>query len=162
MLFGYLPSSLDKWYSELIRKDLFLRVPFIFYNVKSEIRDELIEYLRLMTKFETREAQWRRLQLLEALSWIGDDVVQEKFQKWSNKTPRQLLNLETSLTHLARKAGWEPTTEGKRRDLVLYNSYSLLWRSTQENLVLENSCERCGREMVILFDFDLANQDLSF
>jgi hypothetical protein len=115
------------------------------------------------------------IQLLEApphdedalfpLASIGDEVVQQTFQRWRSST---------SAWHpdLTREAGWELTPEGGRRDLYHQDCYPLI---PVDGTALdsipgpvgvitphEERCGWCGRQLVTLFDIDLQDPRLQF
>ncbi len=113
-------------------------------------------------------------QILSALAWIGDEVVQSKFHRWRDKAPwrgqlpKQIRELDgVSLINLfTEPAGWILRGDGARKNLFYPTGYKLSREKLDSVLstIRESteSCQWCGRSLTVLFDLDLTSSRLSF
>lgn len=121
---------------------------------------------------------------LKCLAWIGDDHVVAKFTEWQNLTLRWLPNAAQlardpsiagdsstrPLTNTTREAGWELTSDGRRRDLYVPHWRKLILarspgaQSTPVSVggLMEALCPWCERDLAAIFDLDLRAPELAF
>jgi hypothetical protein len=110
--------------------------------------------------------------VLCALAWIGDEIVQETFKRWRQTPPPWRSALSWSPDRYAHVAGWELTVDGTRRDLYHAQCYELMAADTATRDALPGPvtvfthtgerCRWCERHLTILFDCDLHNPRLTF
>jgi hypothetical protein len=102
--------------------------------------------------------------LLCALAWIGGNGVERAFQLWRAHPPAWIDRLCIPPYRYSLQAGWELTTEGRRRDLFVTTCYPLLPpgddRSQVDGIRVvqdhDGACGWCGRSLTTLIDLDLA------
>lgn len=126
----------------------------IFRKASATIREELIR--RLESDLENRNV------LLLALGWIGDEEVVNLFSSWKRNPPVWRSALHVPPEEYAEEAGWEVTAEYRRRNLYFDLCYPLQPRTTEKGGPVrvvdtyEGNCQWCGRELIRLFDIELA------
>ncbi|MCG7377850.1 DUF1963 domain-containing protein [Paenibacillus sp. ACRSA] len=154
----YHGTSLSEQIPELLAHEIYY--PVILYKSASpEVRDQLLQQVK--TDDENRNF------LLLMLAYIGDDVVVQQFQQWKQSPPPWADQLYVAPEQYATEAGWELTTEGKRRMLFTTPSYSLYVVDEEESSatasggepisMLVNSsdcCPWCSRELTVLVSLD--------
>lgn len=105
--------------------------------------------------------------LLLALAWIGDDLVQKQFRAWRDDPPLWSSQLYIAPHEYAKEAGWELTPGGDRRNLYLPTCYELTSLDESERTPsrrpvvsptpTETACGWCGRDLVTLLDINLSD-----
>ena len=110
--------------------------------------------------------------LLQALAWIGDDLVREQFRAWREDPPPWQSHLFFAPHEYSITAGWELTLEGGRRDLYYQTSYELVPVDEPELTPSQHAvavstptdvpCRWCGRHLVALLDIDLRDPHCAF
>ena len=138
-----------------------------FYEADSATRDQIIALLESGTS-----TYYSREDLLSALAWIGDEVVQACFQNWRDHPPAWHAELINPLDHYTTYGGWELTRQGKRRDLYYPANYDLVLaevipaetplRSVEVIAPHEGACGWCDRQLLTLFEIDLENLRMAF
>ena len=99
-----------------------LRPEFVFHRAAPKIRNLLTQHL-------ARVAGHDRLltdKLLRALAWVGDERVAELFAGWRARPPGWASDLHIPPHQYAREAGWELSSDGKRRNLYHEICYPLI------------------------------------
>ncbi|WP_042196620.1 hypothetical protein [Paenibacillus camerounensis] len=141
--------------AELLRREVYH--PGILYkDAPADIRNLLLEQLE--TDGENRNL------LLLALSWIGDEVIVERFREWREQMPDWAEELHIAPEWYTHEAGWELTADGKRRDLFYLDNYAVekinpseatAYAEEPEASFLTESrqnCEWCGSPLTVLLD----------
>lgn len=97
---------------------------------------------------------------LAALAWIGDETAQAAFSRWRSDPPGWAGKLFLAPHRYAAVAGWELTSEGKRRDLFHPVAFPLVARAAAQadnavtvGVPAEESCGWCGLRLVDLLQF---------
>jgi hypothetical protein len=129
---------------------------FMFLGARPEIRDSI--FRRMDERLESLSLN----HALVALAWIGDQAVVEQFARWRDDPPAWANKLFIPPHRYAHEAGWEVTTDNRRRELCLSQCYQLLRRSsadTQASTVevvvdAPEICPWCGRRLIYLLEID--------
>lgn len=107
--------------------------------------------------------------MLKALAWIGDAVVQDAFRRWRADPPGWADHLFVPPHRYAAEAAWELTPEGDRRDLFVRGCRPLVKpvedpRTGVAQVVSdhEGACGWCGHRMTTLLDLNLSSSELGF
>jgi hypothetical protein len=167
------PGSLQGLYDRLLARNLgILGTNSLFREADTTTRDQIIALLKA-----GQASTYEVSDLLCALAWIGDDTVQRQFQQWDVSPPPAALSsrvYSSGLWAWSRYAGWELTSEGKRRDLYFQGNYDVIpaTRASVAGLdvpgpltvatMQEGRCGWCGRELMTLFDIDLGDPRMAF
>ena len=127
---------------------------------------------QLIALFDQPEVVTQCDHLLQALAWIGDDLVREQFRAWREAPPPWQSHLFLASHEYAITAGWELTREGGRRDLYWQTSYELIPADEPEftpsqhavavSTPTDETCGWCGRKLVALLDIDLQDPRCAF
>jgi len=88
-----------------------------FHRSPPDVRDELL------ARVEVDEDN--RNHILLALAWIGDSTVIDRFGLWRNDPPSWCDSLYVPPEDYSREAGWELTSDGKRRNLYFSQCHAL-------------------------------------
>ncbi|WP_342565388.1 DUF1963 domain-containing protein [Paenibacillus sp. FSL R7-0345] len=141
--------------AELLRREVY-HPGFLYKDAPADIRDLLLEQV-------DTDAEHRNFLLL-ALSWIGDEVVVQRFRDWREQAPDWADELYAAPEKYANEAGWELTAEGERRDLFYRNNYAVenpppssaaVYPDEPAGSFLSESghrCEWCGNPLTMLMD----------
>jgi hypothetical protein len=163
------PGSLVGLYQELLQRDLSFGEDSIFREADPATRDTIIALLTLGGK-----TVYSAPGLLSALSWIGDEVIQRQFQRWREDPPAWSTSMYRAPEWFTLCAGWELTSDGKRRDLYFQESYDVIPLPHAEAAGLdlpgplavatmqEERCGWCDRPLMTLFDLDLRDPRMAF
>lgn len=120
-LLAFVCADVSSLLQELIRVDE-LQPAFVFHRAAPKIRNLLTQHL-------ARVAGHDRLltdKLLCALAWVGDERVVELFAGWRAQPPSWASDLYIPPHQYAREAGWELSSDGKRRNLYHEICYPLV------------------------------------
>ena len=168
LLANGVPGSLARLYPELLQRDLGFGETSFFREADPATRDALIAFLESGQK----SAFYRLEELLVALAWIDDEVVRHQFQRWQQDPPVWAASLYRTPAWFTRRAGWELTPEGKRRDLYFQENYDIVPLAQASGLDLsgplavaamqEERCGWCDRPLMTLFDIDLRDGRMAF
>jgi hypothetical protein len=151
----------------LLERDLAFAQNQIFREADAATRDQIIALLESGTS-----VYYSREDLLSALAWIGDEVVQACFQTWRDHPPAWHTKLIYPLDHYAIYGGWELSRQGKRRNLYFPVNYDLVstetapaeaqMRPVEVIASHEGACGWCERPLLTLFEIDLQHSPMSF
>lgn len=166
-LADFVPGSLKGLTHLLLERHLAFAQNQIFREADAAIRDQIIALLESGTS-----AYYSREDLLSALAWIGDEVVQACFQNWRDHPPAWRTELIHPPEHYAIYGGWELTRQGSRRDLYYPINYDLVPAETVSaeaqmgpvEVVTshEGACGWCERPLLTLFEIDLQDSRMAF
>ncbi len=129
-----------------------------FYRSPPAIRDELL------ARVETDDDN--RGHILQALAWIGDAVVVDRFKQWRATPPSWGESLYVLPDQYSREAGWELTSDGKRRDLYFAKCFALQQGPSRTpeafRAIVERTdcCPWCSAKLSNLFEVDLTACEL--
>lgn len=145
--------------AELIHREIY-DPAFLYKHAPADMRDLLLEQVE--TDVENRNS------LLLVLSWIGDDVVVQRFREWREHAPEWADELYVAPERYAHEGGWELTADGKRRDLFYPDNYAIIktaektvpsddsahFEDTGAAFLTERSqtCAWCGSRLTVLMD----------
>lgn len=165
----FVPGSLRSVYPRLIERELFWPDQ-MYLHADAQARDQLIARVE-----GAAEYHYELYFALESLAWIGDEPVQAKFSAWRRKPPAwwaKGVNAHWPIEESVKEAGWELTSEGKRRDLYFQQWRPLqpIKRSVSPGLqtpasagsLHDESCQWCGLKMAYIIDLDLRDPHLAF
>lgn len=143
----FVPGSLCDFHPRLIEREMFWPGQ-VYLGADAKTRDQL------MTLVEQVKQSQMLGSILECLAWVGDEVVQSKFSGWRGKLS---LPFNGAIDEYTREAGWELTSEGKRRDLYYQQWRQLLsvrspaaadtQTPADAGAVHDKPCEWCGLKM---------------
>lgn len=144
----FLPHSLCSFHDQLVRARI-LYPGVIYWGADTSIAEQLIP---LCDADEFREFA------LLALAWIGNQAVQHIFAKWRDAPPRWSSRLFVPPHRYADSAGWELTSNGKRRDLFTATTFPLVrpestptrYDAVQVYQPHKERCPWCGRQLMAL------------
>lgn len=133
-----------------------------------KVRDSLLEQLAIV------ENKWLAEMVLNALAWIGDEVVRAKFIELSGTNSS--LYKDTIFSHCrystTTRAGWELTSLGERRNLFYAESYELVpferthGNADMETIVCitphEDKCGWCDLPLLTAVELNLYDQRFGF
>jgi len=166
-LANVVPGSLQGLYPSLLERDLGWGSDSMFREADWATRDRIISLLDAQV-----QSIYTRQDLLCALAWIGDDVVQRQFYQWHQTPPMWRNLLYTPPEEYANAAGWELTEEGTRRNLFFEMCYDLVVpeQAPLEDtpgpvsvaIINEERCGWCGHPLTTLFDIDLRDPRMAF
>lgn len=153
-LASFHPGRLCEFHGLFVEESI-LYPGHIFVGGKSTTAERLLSLIG--------NTAYRQYHLLAALAWIGNGVVQKAFNQWKE----QRSQIDDRLTLLA---GWELTAEGRKHDLFHTTCYplQLAGREVQHcntvRIVTDEKaqCPACGRQLIVLFDFDTQTTELEF
>jgi hypothetical protein len=154
------PDAPGGFHDELIAHGV-LYPSELFRTADANTRD------RLLALIETTTNSLERSHAIEALAWIGDEVVQRAFAAWRAAPPAWRAELYVDPADYAPEAGWELTESGERRDLHYATCYRLKPDGDAVGPVTvvtphEGQCGWCGRGLTTLFEIDLSDGRLVF
>jgi hypothetical protein len=165
----FIPGSLRGIYPQLIVRELFWPGQ-MYLRAGAAARDQLIALLE-----ETTEYHYELYYALTSLAWIGDETVQMKFSAWRQQPPvwwAKGVDAHGLMEAYIREAGWELTSEGKRRDLCYQQWRQLLPMKQAHKLSMQTPasagslhdapCQWCGLKMAYIIDLDLRDPQLAF
>lgn len=163
-----MPEALIGLYDRLLESGLIKRSGLLFKAADPATRDQLLTIAQEVP-WRFRERKYKRVDILCALAWIGDATVQAHFAQWIKNPPVWTKSPPLNLTRIPWVAGWELTTEEKRRDLYFRENYGLVPTNLKipdgPVRVIVQSNERCGwceRTLTILFDLNIHDARLAF
>lgn len=147
----FCPGSLIPFHRTLLEQGI-LYPGLMFHGASDVIASKLIGLC---------EQDDYRDHALNALAWIGDEVVQRAFAEWRRNPPPWVGQLHIPPHRYATEAGWELTEPGNRRDLFSPVARPLIRR--QENTGIDGgvkigvpageACEWCSQPMVTLLEY---------
>ncbi len=144
------PGSLRPFHHELVARGVFYP-PVVYHSADASVADDLKQLLDNDENLNN---------ILLDLVWIGDEAVQEALHEWREKPPQWCANLYVPPHRYAEEAGWELTSDGKRRDLFSVACYPLVRHvddDARRGMVRigadhQESCRWCGRRLVVLVE----------
>ncbi len=144
---------------ELLARNIFT-TPHAYRDADESVVDELLSRLRAAPAPQ----DWL---MLASLAWANGPRVVRQFAQWRVDPPNWSLSVYSSPLDYLREAGWTLTDDGKRRDLFFPVAHGLVKRDETEGPVMvaktvDQKCPTCQRQLVDLFDFDLASAQLAF
>src|SRR4051812_18565708 len=157
------PGSLDGLHDALLDRSI-IDPPVMWHGAGPGVASRIVSML------PGRATDLRGLDdLLLALAWIGDEVVQDAFRRWRDDPPEWAGTLRRPPHLYAEQAGWELTGEGTRRDLFARLCHPLVGpedRAADAGIARivaghEGACRWCGRSLTTLIDLDLTSPGLS-
>jgi hypothetical protein len=136
-------------------------LPFAYRNSGPEIRDALIAALNKGLANPNIG--------LQALAWIGDDVVRQRLQDWDTQTPPWPQQLFIQPSDYSYAAAWEITPQG-RRDLFFKDCFAVerlpAGTATDPSVTIgeqrSDLCPWCGKKLIHLLKLDLSDPQFSF
>lgn len=165
-------SALQGLYNEIIEKGLFGGNGETFQSADAVTRDHL---LTLVEEPEETYAHrnYHRFHVLEALAWIRDEVVLQKWREWRSQTPdwyKRAYQGSWPIERFSWCAGWELTSEGQALNLYFQDCYALLPIAEGEEpagpvevcVRQEARCKWCTGKLDLLFDCNLTDERLAF
>ncbi len=165
----FVPGALRGLYPQLIERELFWPGQ-MYLHADAAARNQLIALVE-----ETMEGSYERSYALKSLAWIGDETVQAQFSIWRRKPPTmwtRSVSAPWPIEENLKDAGWELTSEGKRRNLYYQQWRHLLPEKQADNLGLpapvsagslhNEPCPWCGLKMAYIIDLDLRDPRLAF
>ncbi len=162
-----IPQALEGQYMRLLRRSFGAAYGNIFRLADAEVRDHILAFLEDNSPVHNQH-EYEEQQMLAALAWIGDQVVQARFAMGK---PFKKGSHNLSFQSLMQNAGWELTAQGQRRDLYYHSCFSLILNEqgneevsspVKTGRLCEERCRGCGRHLFALFDCDLRAPVLSF
>src|SRR5688500_14717243 len=133
----------------------------IFRGAGANVRDAIIK--------ELQNGSANSNEALSALAWIGDEVVQRKFQQWDSEAASWKKGLHIKPSEYSKVAGWELVNSTRQN---LYYSECLAMMPAEEGqegdraveLMKEGEeqCPWCRRMLVHLIDLDLTDGRFAF
>jgi hypothetical protein len=159
------PGALADWSAAFVAQGHFLPSWLYLDATPSTTR-------QLLALFDQPEVVTRCNHLLQALAWIGDDLVREQFCAWREDPPPWQSHLFLAAHEYAITAGWELMLDGGRRDLYHQTCYELIPADEPEftpsrhavavSTPTDVSCGWCGRKLAALLDIDLHDPRCAF
>lgn len=159
------PGALAEWSAAFVAQNHF-RPSWLYLGAPSSTTR------RLLALFDQPEVATRCSHLLQALAWIGDDLVREQFCAWREDPAPWQSHLFLASHEYAITAGWELTLEGGRRNLYHQTCYELVPAAEPEftasrhavavSTPTDVSCGWCGRQLATLLDIDLRDTRCAF
>ncbi len=159
------PGSLKELTSLFLERRLAYSEEQLFREADAATRDRIMVLLERGTSaFYTQE------ELLNALAWIGDELVQAHFHQWRTALPPWRTAKGFPLDCYPPNAGWELTSEGVRRDLYYQANYDLVPTPTAQTDTgpvgilkpHEGTCGWCRLPLLTLIDLDLTDSRMQF
>ncbi len=149
------PGSLSDIHIEILERELD-HSGKLFMSASDEVCHQVVH------KLDQEPDPKRRLDLTQALAWIGSIKAQEKLAELAH-TPIDLPGrIIKNIEEIIPVAGWELTSDGKRRNLYYSESYSLNFIDTESLEYLEENCPWCKRPLFVPFDFKISDPRLEF
>ncbi len=137
----------------------YFRPSLPFHRAPAELRDDLL--------VRVESGDGNRNHLLQALAWIGDAAVVERFARWRSEPPAWKESLFIPPQDYSREAGWELTAQGGKRNLFFPACVELLpGVSTQPASFVAiqeraDACPWCRSRLTNLFAVDDTAFDLA-
>lgn len=133
----------------------------LFRGANAETRDKLFSTLRGASIRNGISTKTNLENTLNALMWIGDDVVKEQLQQWLIHEPDWATKLDKPVWKLPHIAGWELKKSGTVVDLTFSEAFVL---SDEETPIVyeEERCENCNFPLQRFVDLDLTDPNLDF
>lgn len=132
----------------------------LFRRAGAGIRDQI---LKAMNLGETNVNH-----ALQALAWIGDEMVQKKFTEWERHPPAWRKSLHVGPSIYVHIGGWEPV-DGGRRNLYYEECFELapvegMSEASRVEFLAETQrkCPWCGDGLVHLIEIPTDNPSLAF
>ncbi len=125
---------------------------FPFHRASADVRDDLL--------MRVESGEGNRNHLLQALAWIGDAVVVDRFAHWRREPPSWGQSLFIPPQDYSCEAGWELTADGQRRNLYfarcveLVPGHSMRPASFLAIQDRKDACPWCHTRLIDLFSID--------
>jgi hypothetical protein len=153
---AFAPGAVSTISSELIAAQLF-HPGWLYLGLDSTVAEHLLKQLSGPGK------------VLECLAWVANDAVLNQIGTWRQTPADSHGDMRRLLEVYASQAGWELTSEGRRRDLYLKQCYELAPADrviaagpVKVSTEHEGQCKWCGRPLECLLDIDLTDPRCSF
>lgn len=168
MLACFVDGALTEVHGRLLDRNDYFR-PFLYRGADPAYADPLIDELIRFDEWSNTQRSVNEALLI--LACIGGERVERQFRAWRETPPvwQRKPFLFVSPAAYSQEAGWELTSEGKRRDLFFHTSYRLVASDAPDDSSavkvlhkLDEACPACQQPLFALFDFDLASPKLKF